>query len=59
LPTDSEIEAAARQFVRKVAGYRTPSRANQAAFEQAIGEIAASTRHLLDNLATPKHILPG
>jgi hypothetical protein len=49
-PTDQEIEAAALQFVRKVSGYRRPSQANQDAFDQAVGEIAASTRHLLDSL---------
>ena len=51
--TDVEIAEAARQFVRKVSGYRTPSRANQEAFERAIQEITASTRALLDELVTP------
>lgn len=50
LPADEEIQAAALQFVRKVSGYRAPSRANEAAFQQAVQEIAASTRRLLDNL---------
>lgn len=50
--TDGEIEAAARQFVRKVSGYRTPSRANEAAFEQAVAEIAEATRRLLGELST-------
>ncbi len=49
-PTDQEIEAAALQFVRKVSGYRAPSRANEDAFNQAIAEIAVSTRQLLDRL---------
>jgi hypothetical protein len=53
-PTDDEIEAAARQFVRKVSGYRQPSRANQVAFNQAVAEISASTRRLLESLAPPK-----
>ncbi|MEZ4590546.1 MAG: DUF2277 domain-containing protein [Chloroflexota bacterium] len=48
--TAAEIEAAARQFVRKVSGYRRPSRTNEAAFEQAIAEISAATEKLLDNL---------
>lgn len=48
--TDQEIKAAALQFVRKVSGYRVPSRANQAAFDRAIADIVASTRKLLDNL---------
>lgn len=52
-PTDAEMQAAALQYVRKVSGYRKPSRANQAAFEQAVEEIAASTRRLLDELTTP------
>lgn len=47
MATDAEIQAAARQFVRKVSGYRTPSRANQDAFEQAVAEIAAATHRLL------------
>jgi len=51
-PTDEEIQAAALQFVRKVSGYRQPSRANEEAFQRAVGEIAASTRRLLDSLAT-------
>ena len=49
-PADEEIQAAALQFVRKVSGYRAPSRANEAAFQQAVQDIAASTRRLLDNL---------
>jgi hypothetical protein len=49
-PTEDEIRAAALQFVRKVSGYRAPSRANEVAFQQAVQDIAASTRRLLDNL---------
>lgn len=48
--TDQEITEAALQFVRKVSGYRKPSRANQAAFEAAVQEVAAATRHLLEHL---------
>jgi hypothetical protein len=51
-PTDEEIEAAALQFVRKVSGYRKPSRANEEAFYTAVAEIAASTRRMLDSIAT-------
>ena len=51
-PTDAEMEAAALQYVRKVSGYRKPSRANQAAFDQAVAEIAAATSRLLDGLTT-------
>ena len=50
-PTDEEIRAAALQFVRKVSGYRAPSRANQAVFEQAVDKVAAATRAMLDRLA--------
>jgi len=51
-PTEEELHAAALQYVRKVSGYRTPSRANQEAFDRAVEEIAASTRILLSNLVT-------
>lgn len=47
-----EIEAAALQFVRKVSGYRKPSRANEAAFDSAVAEIAESSRRLLEALVT-------
>jgi hypothetical protein len=49
-PSEEELRAAALQFVRKVSGYRKPSRLNQAVFEQAVEEIAASTQKLLENL---------
>lgn len=48
--TDAELEAAALQFVRKVSGYRKPSKANEAVFNQAVSEIAAATRQLLNDL---------
>ncbi len=51
-PTEAEISAAARQYVRKVSGYRVPSRANEAAFEQAVDEVARATRALLETLVT-------
>lgn len=51
-PTEEELNLAALQFVRKVTGYRVPSRANQEAFDRAVEEIAASTRTLLDGLVT-------
>ena len=50
--TDDEVRAAALQFVRKVSGSQKPSRANAEAFEQAIDEIAAATRKMLDQLVT-------
>jgi hypothetical protein len=45
--TTGEIEAAARQYVRKVSGYRVPSIRNAPAFEAAIAEIAAASERLL------------
>src|SRR6266498_507820 len=48
--TDEEVHAAALQFVRKVSGYRQPSRANQEAFEAAVDEIAQASRKLLDRV---------
>jgi hypothetical protein len=50
LATEQEIHEAALQFVRKLSGYRVPSLANQAAFDRAVGEISAASRHLLDSL---------
>jgi hypothetical protein len=49
-PTDEELRLAARQYVRKITGYREPSRQNQVAFEAAIDEIARSGRVLFDHL---------
>ena len=48
--TREEIEAAALQFVRKVSGYRHPSRANRAAFDRAIEGVADATETLLADL---------
>jgi hypothetical protein len=48
--TTGELEAAARQYVRKISGYRTPSARNAAAFESAIAEIAAASDRLLGAL---------
>lgn len=50
--TNQEMQEAALQFVRKVSGYRVPSRINQPAFDQAIAEITASTKKLLSHLET-------
>ena len=49
--TPDEISAAALQFIRKVSGYRKPSKTNQAAFEAAVREVAKTTGHLLETLA--------
>lgn len=50
--TGDEVQAAALQYVRKVAGVSRPSTANQAAFDHAVAEVAAATRVLLDQLVT-------
>jgi hypothetical protein len=55
--TDEEIRAAALQFVRKVSGYRKPSKVNEAAFERAVDEVAEVTKVLLGNLHTMKPLL--
>lgn len=47
---DEDIEAAALQFVRKISGYRKPSKANEKAFERAVRDITRSSRRLLDDL---------
>jgi hypothetical protein len=51
--TRDEISAAALQFVRKVSGFRKPSRANEQVFNQAIAEISNSVEHLLGELSVP------
>lgn len=50
--TDEEVQAAALQYVRKIAGTARPSRANQTAFDLAVDQITASTRSLIDSLVT-------
>lgn len=45
-----DIEAAALQFVRKISGFRKPSRANDEVFARAVAEISDSSRRLLDDL---------
>jgi len=50
--TEDEIRAASVQFVRKITGFNRPSKANEEAFNEAVEEIAAASRHLLDSLET-------
>ncbi len=50
--TDDEIRAASVQFVRKISGFTAPSRANEAAFNAAVDDIARISGHLLQSLAT-------
>jgi hypothetical protein len=50
--TDDEIRAASLQFVRKLTGFNTPSKANKAAFDHAIDEVAHVAHHLFEHLET-------
>jgi hypothetical protein len=50
--TESEVEAAALQYVRKISGYTKPSQANEQAFNEAIAEVAAASMKLLRHLTT-------
>lgn len=50
--TNTEVQAAALQYVRKVSGTTRPSAANQAAFDEAVAAVAHATEHLLDALVT-------
>ncbi|HCR70760.1 MAG TPA: DUF2277 domain-containing protein [Anaerolineae bacterium] len=48
--TEQEIQEAALQYIRKVSGYRKPSKVNEEAFNKAIEEVAESTRKMLEML---------
>ena len=50
--TDEEVRAASLQFVRKLSGYNTPSKANEEAFNRAIDEVFGVARRLIDGLVT-------
>jgi hypothetical protein len=50
--TEDEVRAASLQFVRKISGFTKPSKANEEAFERAVGEVAAAARRLMDTLVT-------
>ena len=50
--TDDEIRASSLQFVRKLSGFTRPSRANEAAFNRAVDQVALTARALLDDLVT-------
>lgn len=50
--TDAEIRAASLQFVRKLSGFNAPSKANEAAFSDAVEEVFAVARRLIDRLET-------
>jgi hypothetical protein len=50
--TEQEIRASSLQFVRKLSGFNHPSRANEAAFNRAVEEVAAAARELIESLVT-------
>lgn len=50
--TEEEVRAAALQFVRKLSGFRQPSKANETAFNKAVDEVTASVQELFDSLVT-------
>jgi len=50
--TEEEVRAASLQFVRKISGYTKPSKSNEAAFQDAVDEIAAISKRLLQGLKT-------
>ena len=51
--SNEEVRAAALQFVRKISGYRQPSRVNAPAFDRAVDDVSLAARALLDSLNTP------
>jgi hypothetical protein len=57
--TDAEVRAAALQYVRKISGYRAPSKANEAVFEAAVDDIAAVTHRLLEGLVVASGSRPA
>jgi hypothetical protein len=50
--TEDEIRASSLQFVRKLSGFTSPSRANQAAFDLAVEDVSAAARRLIESLVT-------
>jgi len=50
--TETEVHASALQFIRKISGYRQPSKVNQEVFEQTVRDVALITQRLLDSLET-------
>jgi hypothetical protein len=50
--TDEEIRLSSLQFVRKISGFAQPSKANAAAFDQAVDDVSRIARRLMDSLST-------
>ena len=49
-PTDEEVSAAALQYIRKISGFRTPSKLNRPAFDRAVRDVTQASARLLDSL---------
>lgn len=54
IPTDTELYEASRQFIRKISGFREPSKTHHDAFEQAINEVSEAARVLLETMDQSK-----
>ena len=54
-PTSEELHDAALQFVRKISGFQAPSQANEAAFNKAVGDVAAVSQTLFRSLRVRHH----
>jgi hypothetical protein len=54
-PSEAELHDAALQFIRKISGFHAPSRANQAAFDQAVNQVASVSRELFQSLHVRGH----
>ena len=52
-PTEDDVRAAALQYVRKLSGFRAPSKKNTPAFDQAVEDVALATRRMLEALSAP------
>ena len=50
--SDTDVQASALQYVRKISGYTKPSKANEAAFNRAVEQVTAITRELVESLVT-------
>ncbi len=50
--SDAEIDAAARQFIRKITGFREPSSRHERAFEEAVDEVALASKRVLDRISS-------
>jgi len=57
--TNDEIHASSLQFVRKLAGFTKPSRANEEAFNRAVDDVAHAAHHLLESLVTTAPLRDG